>query len=92
MKTLLVTLSVVMMAFSFAWFAPATSSADTVDVADGTVFVTGWGRTYDEAEKKAKQKAENFAPYEIISTEFGWDPTHIPHNYQYFCELELELF
>jgi len=83
MKNLILTLALMMTAVAFVSYAPAPANADDTDA----ISVVGWGRNYAEAEERAFRKAANYEPYEVDEKEFGWDPTHIPHNYQYYCKL-----
>ena len=83
MRPLILTLAILLTAVTFVLYAGTAANAEDPD----PILIVKWGRNYDEAEQRAYRQAENYEPYEEVDKEFGWDPTHIPHNYQYYCKL-----
>lgn len=85
MRSLTLALALALVAVTFV--ANAATVAPPEEGNPAPILCVGWGRTFAEAEQKAYQKAEAYYPYKEVDKQFGWDPTHIPHNYQYYCML-----
>jgi hypothetical protein len=46
-----------------------------------------WGYNYEDAKAKCYDAAEHYSPYQVVGTDQGWDPNHIPHDQQWYYVL-----
>jgi hypothetical protein len=86
MRNLLVAIAVVTMAVTFVSLAPATVDARDAD-STSVIYIEKWAATIGGAESKAYRAADNYGPYDEVKKEKGWDPHHIPAQFQYYCRL-----
>ncbi len=88
MRNLSIAIALVTMAITVVSFAATTTDAQAADSA-GIVYIEKWAASMGEAESKAYSAANNYGPYVELTKEKGWDATHIPAQFQYYCRLSI---